>query len=366
MFATTTCVRGGDRAVARALGVAVALATVLGAIAPAHGCDLCAIYTTTESREDQTGPYVGVGEQFSYFHTLQEGGVEVPNPNGERISSSITQFVMGYNVEPRIALQINLPLINRDFRRLTRDGIQNGDVFGVGDMSLLGLVKPWSYVDLDRVAHVVGFAGIKFPTGSTSFLAEEAAPPCIPFPDPNQCSPQSARLQLGVPLPPRLQAHHMIGVPSGVHGHDLTLGSGSYDGIVGAQLFGSWKRAFAAASVQYLIRSTGAYGYEFANDLLWAGGPGVYVLTGDSLFDAPYTLRVQALLTGESKGNDSLNGKTEGDTAITALYLGPMFAFAWSTHLNSEIGIDFPMLQNNSGLQIVPEYRARGGVTWRF
>ena len=365
MHSTTTSARGGRCAAARALLCAVAAATVLGAVAPAHGCDLCAIYTTTEAREDQVGPYLGVAEQFTYFHTLQQSGEEVPNPDGERISSSISQFIFGYNVVPRVGVQLNLPVINRDYRRITAGGIEDGDVFGAGDLSLLVVGKPFTYVDLDSVAHVIAFTGVKFPSGSTAFLAEEAAPPCIPFPDPNMCNPR-AKFSVGVPVPPELYPHHSTGPPSGVHGHDLTLGSGSFDGVFGAQVFGSWKRAFATASLQYLLRSVGAYDYQFANDLLFAAGPGAYLLTGDLLFNAPYALRAQLLLTGETKGNDSLDGKRVGDTAITALYLGPIFGFAWSTHLSTEVGADFPVLQNNSGLQIVPDYRLRGALTWRF
>ena len=48
-------------------------------------------------------------------------------------------------------------------------------------------------------------AGVKFPTGSTSRLREET---------------QEGAGQEGP-------------IASGIHGHDLTLGSGSYDGLVG-------------------------------------------------------------------------------------------------------------------------------------
>jgi hypothetical protein len=91
-----------------------------------------------------------------------------------------------------------------------------------------------------------------------------------------------------------------------VHGHDLTLGSGSVDGIIGAQVFANWGRLFANAFIQYMARNEGAFDYRFANDLLFAAGPGAYLLTGDSLFGEPYTLRAQALFSGETKGNDSI------------------------------------------------------------
>jgi hypothetical protein len=361
-----TCARGVRRVAARALTFTMALGALLGAVAPAHGCDLCAIYTTTEMRQDQTGPRIGIAEQYTYFGTLEQSGVTVPNPDGERLSSSITQFILGYNFHPRMGLQLNLPVIARDFRRVVASGVEDGDTAGLGDMSLLFVAKPFSYVDLRHVAHIVGFAGVKLPTGSTAFLAEEAkAPPCIPFPDPNACGTRG-HLQRQVPVPPQLHPHHSSGPPSGIHGHDLTLGSGSVDGIIGAQLFGSWDRLFATASVQYLMRSVGAYGYAFANDLLFAVGPGYYLLTGDALWGAPYALRAQALLNGETKGVDTVDGSRVGDTGITTLYLGPVLGFDWGEHLGSEFSAELPVLQNNSGLQIVPDYRLRAALTWRF
>lgn len=361
-----TCARGVRRVAARAFRWAAAVAAVLGASAPAHGCDLCAIYTTTEMRQDQTGFRLGVAEQYTYFGTLEQSGQTVPNPDGERLSSSVTQFIFGYNFHPRMGLQLNLPVIARDYRRAVSDGIETGDTAGLGDLSLLFVAKPLSYVDLHRVAHIIGFAGVELPTGSTAFLAEEAKqPPCIPFPDPTACN-RRGRVQRSIRLPPELHPHHDSGTPSGIHGHDLTLGSGSVDGIMGAQLFGSWDRFFATGAVQYLMRSTGAYGYTFANDLLFAAGPGYYLFTGDDLWGAPYTVRGQALLNGETKGVDSVDGTRVGDTAITSLYLGPLLGFDWGDHLGSEFSAELPVLQNNSGLQIVPDYRLRAGLTWRF
>lgn len=357
VFSRTARVRDGARAV---VGVLL-LVTMLVAIRPACACDLCAIYTTTEAREDQTGFRLGLGEQFTYFHTLQNNGEEVPNPAGEKIASSITQFLFGYNFFPRFGVQLNVPVISRDYRRVVSAGIDDGNVTGFGDLSLVAIGKLISWTDLDSVAHVIAFAGVKLPSGSPAFLKEEqqAPPPCIPFPDPTSCLRR-------VRVPPELHAHHNGGPPSGVHGHDLTLGSGSVDGLIGAQAFASWQRAFATAFIQYAARNDGAYDYRFANDLLFGAGPGAFVLTGDALFGEPYTVRAQVLLSGETKGNDSLGETHLNDTGITSLFLGPQFGFAWGTHLAVEIGADLPVLLNNTALQIVPDYRLRGGATWRF
>ena len=52
----------------------------------------------------------------------------------------------------------------------------------------------------------------------------------------------------------------LIPPASGIHGHDLTLGSGSFDGIIGTGIFARWRQGFLTANVQYAIRSKGADG----------------------------------------------------------------------------------------------------------
>src|SRR5690606_15982793 len=109
-----------------------------------------------------------------------------------------------------------------------------------------------------------------------------------------------------------------------------------------------------------------AFDYRYANDLLFSGGPGLYLFAGHLLGGQPWALRAQALLSGETKGTDSIDGQRVGDTGYTGLYLGPALGFAWGVHLGAELALDAPVLQHNSGLQIVPDYRLRGAATWRF
>lgn len=339
-----------------------------------RACDLCAIYTTTETRQETIGPYAGVAEQYTYFATLKDNGRAVENTDDQRLRSSITQVIAGYQVHPRIGLQLNFPIIARTFRRPTEDGIQNGHETGIGDMSVIANVKAFSWADTERVAHLYLFGGLKFPTGDPSALSEELnegqdEPP----PEPTACSShmEGCAEPSALRVPVRVRPQHAMEaapteVASGIHGHDIALGSGSVDGIVGGQVFGSWKRAFATAAIQYVARTVGAFGYQYANDLLFETGPGAFLLLGDALLGEPYSLGGQILFSGETKGNDTLDGEKAGDTGITALYLGPAFRFSWGTHLGSEIGADLPVLQNNTQLQIVPDYRLRGGISWRF
>ena len=56
--------------------------------------------------------------------------------------------------------------------------------------------------------------------------------------------------------------------------------------------------------MQYAIRSEGSYQHQYANDWTWAGGPGVYLALKDN-----YTIALQAVISGESKGKDNLEGR---------------------------------------------------------
>jgi len=113
--------------------------------------------------------------------------------------------------------------------------------------------------------------------------------------------------------------------------------------------------------MQYAIRSEGACSYQFANDWIWSGGPGVYLLRGHE-----NTLSLQAIVSGESKGQDTVGGVRTEDTAITAVYLGPQVNFTWSSKLSALIGADLPVSIVTTGQQLVPNYRVRAAVTWRF
>ncbi|HEX7407536.1 MAG TPA: hypothetical protein VF515_07790, partial [Candidatus Binatia bacterium] len=85
-----------------------------------------------------------------------------------------------------------------------------------------------------------------------------------------------------------------------------------------------------------------------------------------ALLDHSYSLGVQAVVSGESKGKDDLAGTRQNDTALTALFVGPSVLFTWGMTAGAELAVDVPFEQNNSALQLVRDYRLRGGFTWRF
>lgn len=307
---------------------------------PVAACDICAIYTATEMGESRTGFRAGVAEQYSDYSTEKLNGDEVPNTHGERLHSSITQVIFGYQILPRLGLQVNLPIISRTFRRFHDGQNERGDETGVGDLSLVANVLAFDRVSENSVFRFSLLGGLKLPSGDPDRIKEELE-----------------------------EGHHHEGEEeggahaeeSGLHGHDLALGSGSVDGIVGGSIFWSWRRLFLTSALQYAIRTEGSFEYEYANDLTWSGGPGGYLLLTHD-----YTISLQGLVTGESKGKDTLNGVKADDTGITALYAGPSFSFTWGTALSAELAADLPVVQNNTQLQLIPDYRLRGAAIWRF
>jgi hypothetical protein len=325
-----------------------------------RACDLCGCYTpqveampdmpSATSTSWMAGVYAAVAEQFTYFGTLQIDDREVANPTGQYESSSITQLVAGYQINSRFELQLNLPLIFREFKRPEGFAIDRGTVSGVGDMSTLLKTVAFKYSSPARRDFVVGgknpiaiehepdftvsavlLTGLKFPTGDSSRLEEEFHEVQIP----------------GAP-------------ESGIHGHDLTLGTGSFDGIFGEQNSLRYKNIFLETNVQFTLRGDGAHQYHFANDLTWSGGPGYYFVRSHDLI-----IGLQFVVSGEYKDVDRFRGQSADDTGITSVFVGPRVVAShgrWS----AEVDVDLPVSIENTAVQIVPDYRLRGGVSFHF
>jgi len=321
-----------------------------GAIA-GRACDLCGCYTPQleamsgmepqSSKSWWNGFYGAVGEQFTHFGTVLVDGREVANPTGQYENSSITQLVAGYQINSRFALQISVPLIYREFKRPEGFAIDRGTVSGLGDVSLLLRTVLFHYaspgrrtfqfedktvvaIDLepDFTASAILLTGIKFPTGDSSRLEEEFHEIEIP----------------GAPV-------------SGIHGHDLTLGTGSYDGIFGEQFSLRYKNIFLESNVQFTLRGDGAHQYHFANDLVWNAGPGYYFVRRRDMI-----VGLQFVTSGEHKDVDRFRGKKAEDTGIVVS----------RGRFSAEVAAEIPVLIDNTALQVVPDYRLRGGISFHF
>ncbi len=304
----------------------------LWAALPARACDICAIYDASDA-QGQLGHALigGVAEQYTHFGTLQQDSQHVSS-HGEFIDSSVSQVFALYNFNKRFGLQLNLPVIYREWGAM--GGSSSNTVklpmrmrdAGIGDISLVGNYTAYRKFNEKFQFNWSLLGGVKFPTGNSSNL--------------------------------KLSDENL---PDGVGGHDLALGSGSYDGIVGSSVFGRWNRWFANASLQYSIRSRGDFGHRYANDLTWSGGPGYYAVLNDN-----YTLSVQGVVAGETKGKDTFFGVPDEDSAETLVYVGPQVNFTWGNRLNVLLAADLPISRENTGEQVMPDYRIRTAISWKF
>jgi hypothetical protein len=331
-------------------------------------CDLCGCYTpqldalsnpghaTSVGMPDAErffahGFYAAVAEQFTHFNTLLLDGAEVSNPTDQHLESSITQFVAGYSFASRFGVQLNVPMIYRAFERPERFAMENGTESGLGDISLLGHFvllhketggqKSVKFDDPKSprledsppnfAVSVVLTGGVKFPTGGTSRLKEEFHENEVP----------------GAPA-------------SGIHGHDLTLGTGSVDGIFGGESALRYRDYFMEASVQFTLRGDGAHQYHFANDLTWSGGPGYYLVHRPDAI-----VGLQCAISGEFKDVDRFRGAVAEETGITSVFVGPRIVAAyrnWSAEIEGEL----PVAIHNTALQLVPDFRIRSSISIHF
>lgn len=322
---------------------------------PASACDLCAIFAALETQETQAGWYVGLAEQYSSFETLLDDGEEIPNEADQSLTSSITQVVVGYQFDRRFGVQVNAPWIDRSFDRIEAGESESGSETGVGDLTVLGHFRAYEWFENDRgfVFNLLG--GVKLPTGDSDRLAEEA--------EEHHGEEVGEHDQEGLIAAPRGHEGEERGeeIPAGVHGHDIALGSGSTDGLVGFSGFASRGRWFTGFEVQYALRTEGDFDYRIGNDLTWRIAPGYFLWLGH---ERSLALAFEAF--GENKDKDELGGEEVGDTGLKAIYLGPSLRYSSTGKFTGQLTVDLPVEQDTTELQIVPDYRVRLGGLWRF
>jgi len=311
----------------------ICLLTLAGTASRSLACDCCAIYSATEAQgESVVGLFAGLAEQYTHFGSTRVNGQEVPNIADQHLDSFVTQAVVGYNFTPRFTLQANIPYIYRSYQRPEGFLTDKGTEEGLGDASLIGKFLILREDKTDFTFTWNALAGVKLPTGSAARIKEEFS-------------------EISVPGAP----------DSGIHGHDLALGSGSFDGVFGSSVYLRYQRVFATASIQYALRGEGDYHYRYANEVSWEAGAGAYLLLTHDC-----TLALQAVVSCEDKQTDTFLGAPADDTAMHAIYIGPKLVGTYKDKLSADLGVDLPVRLDNSSFQSVPDFRIRAGVTWRF
>jgi hypothetical protein len=332
-------------------------ASILGLISAlsAPSCELCSIYNTEAwQTEKSSGFLFSLSEMFIPFRTEQLNSEEAPSRRPDYLDSSITHLVPTYNFAKNFGLSLNVPVIYRDFKRksvvvganrrlniVTEEGTESG----LGDTALIGRWTAFQRREMEWSVVFNVLAGIKFPTGDTEPLRDEAV----------QVRRYNVLVGPG-------HVHDALGIPvSGVHARDVSLGSGSFDGVFGTALNLRYGRWFFNNQIQYYLRTEGESTYEYGNEFMVSGGPGAYLVSADK-----WTLSLQANAAYETMARDKLFGNKSDHTGMTAWYLGPLVNLTCGERFSANIGVDVPLRIVNNGFQNVPDYRIRGGVAWRF
>jgi hypothetical protein len=330
-------------------------AILAGLPSPGRGCELCAIYNATSaSGQSSAGWLVTVSEQFIPFRTLQFEGEEFSMSNPDYLVSSITHVVPTYNFSARFGVSLNLPVVYRAFKRTelrySTSGpsqlvVEEDDEISFGDMALVARWTAWEKSDANYSLFLNLLGGVKFPTGNTERVEDEV---------------EQARIYDSL-LPPNTPHDPLGHSISGVHQHEISPGSGSFDGIFGATLNARWRRLFFNSQVQYYLRTEGEDTFEYGDELMVSGGPGAYVLLNDS-----FTLSVQALAVYDTLARAELLGRKSDNTGMTAWYLGPLVTLTWGERFSANAGADLPLRIANNGFQNVPDFRFHAGFSYRF
>jgi len=351
------------KSLVRRVAAATATACVVG-IGSANACDICGIYSAVQFENPSAHSFrVGLAEQFTDLRRVQRDGNYVDNVDHQFLKSSVTQVLSSYDVSNSTSLQLVLPVIGRDYRRIQEGEPQNGSLFGIGDMSLIGNYVPVHYSNGDTIVRWRLFTGVELPTGDAHMLGEEATPghhePEAPAGDDDHGEDAGHDDHMG-------HKHggvdHQSGAENAIHGHDLALGSGSWDVPFGTGVTLQYGKYVSQTDAQYTMRTPGAYDYKYANDWVWATALGRYLYLTD---DSQVSLR--ARLSGQYKGKDTgKGGYVYEDTAMNTTFIGPEVTALLHHSWLGVLGWDVPVNTNNSDLQMAPSWRIRATLTYRF
>ncbi len=345
-------------------------------------CDVCMPISVPRGPMQvlfQPGFQAGVDHQYTALKDLKQDGQSISNPYGEKIDSNSTQFHFTYNLSPKAGFVVTVPYHNRSYRRSDGAGnVESGTVSGLGDIIVGGRYAPVTKFTENSTFIWTVDAGMKLPTGSTRMLTEDTAHnPTLQsaatgssaggdsHSDGHDHNAQrgilahaghdhSADASGQASSGDASSSHH-----SPVGGHDLTLGSGSVDGVLGTGIFFRQGDFYATAGGQYVLRSTGAAGYRYGDLITWRVAPG-YLFVNNS----EQVMGIQVNVSGEHHDPNRVYGARDHGYADT-IYAGPEF-MAQGENLSLNLGLDLPVKYHGEGMTLAPDYRARVHFNWRF
>lgn len=318
----------------------------LVAVPLAWSCDICSVYSRHHEDPAKSGFYTGMFVQSTQYDTLQLDGRDLSESTGESLESQHLQTVLGYRINERWRIQGNIPMTKRTFTRNHDGERKSGSVSGLGDTTVLADVQLLDQTE-ERTHDgwlVSLFGGVELPTGNSDELAEELE-----------------HHEAEAKRSPEHGTERHLESASAIHGHELVLGSGSYDLLFGAAASYSRARFGLKTRLQYVKRTEGNFDYRFGDEVTFALEPSFDVLhSGDQ------ALRLGLSVIGENKRQDRLRGESVEATDASLWYAGPTVGYSLTRRINAEFNLDFPVSTRGDGLQLFPDRRLRIAAIARF
>ena len=301
----------------------VALVLLAGAV---NACDICATHVALSSRESTHRASLSLYEQYAEYDATSD--------SEEAYKSSNLQLGWGYRFSDRWAVQITAPHVEHKLGDETESGL--------GDISLLGVYRIGNSVAAEKNAFVDVYAGIKMPTGDSSPLKDE----------------KDAEGE-------EHEHEHMDDEAEGEHhhaeGHDLALGSGSWDGIFGLRGLAQNGRWQGQADAQYLLRTEGDYDFQYGDEFTSRVGLRYYLVLNHRQGIAA---GVDALR--EWSDDNQVLGETQSGTGKSASYVGPAVDMTLGQHLSFSAAYDLAIEGENQGVHGAADQRIRASLAWLF
>jgi hypothetical protein len=307
---------------------------------PSFACDPCSLYNASRLLGHDEGSFtISLSEQYTRFKSVDESLRPRDGEIGREFS--VTQLAVSYDLLENLGIQLTLPLIYRTYDSYTRFTPKSDSEFGIGDGIISLNYTPLTYRTGEWLSLLNFSFGIKLPTGDTGSLGN------IPSNDGDLLSRSV------------LSKHHTVSGALG--GRALSLGSGSTDFLFGISSLTRFKRLLFIASAQYSHRNEGSFDYTFGNDLVWSIGPGYYLYVEED-----FSFALRGVLSGEYKEKDTFESIRVARSGINNTYIGPEALLTIGDHMVLDLGFDALISDGNKDSLIVPDFRVRSGISYRF
>ncbi len=327
-------------------------AVVLAAISSSQlfACEACVSYSAPSSLEGDSGDWHM--SFFSRYSVLDQrlDGSDTLADNGEEITSWYNIATLGYSLSPKVQLNLAVPILSRDFTKLDDGHFVSGSESGLGDMNLRA---SWTTIlsKVDDTAQALTLtAGIKAPTGDTDRLDEGSDHEEEGHGSMGHDEVDSSQDAMD-------SGHHGS---SAISGHDLTLGSGSWDVFAGIQWRHEQEAFSADAKILYYLRTEGDHGYQYSDDVFVTAHIGRALLSTDT-----GSLRGRVGLSGEFRDADEQYGEKIEHTDLDSIYGTATFTVSHNAWI-AELGVDIPIYEHVADVTLVPEFRTRAAIGVQF